>query len=156
MRPARAAGLTRKGTLRALRAVRGRRLANRDCCTIKAYPPTEATYLIDRKRSAQPPLIIQPRALVGRVMTGEDRDRLVANITNHVKAGVTGELLPKVIHYWSSVSASLGARVAKEVNGGFGPGGRTASGSSPRVPPVARGHTGSQIGRARVIGDRYR
>jgi catalase len=61
---------------------------------------------------------VQPRALVERVMTDEDRDHLVTNISNHIKAGVTAELLPKVIDYCSSVSADLGARVAKEVNGG--------------------------------------
>jgi len=53
MRPARAAGLARKGALRVLRAVRGRRLANRDCCTIKAYPPAGATYLTGRMRSCR-------------------------------------------------------------------------------------------------------
>jgi catalase len=60
----------------------------------------------------------QPRALVERVMTDEDRDHLVTNIANHIKGGVTAEILPKVIDYWSSISTDLGARVAKEVNGG--------------------------------------
>jgi catalase len=61
---------------------------------------------------------VQPRALVERVMTDEDRDHLVTNITNHIRAGVHAEMLPKVIDYWTSVSPDLGARVAKEVNGG--------------------------------------
>jgi catalase len=61
---------------------------------------------------------VQPRALVEQVMTDEDRDHLVTNITNHIKAGVHADVLPRVIDYWSSVSPDLGARVAKEVNGG--------------------------------------
>jgi catalase len=61
---------------------------------------------------------VQPRALYERVMTDTDRQHLVTNITNHVKAGVTAEVLPRVIEYWRSVHHDLGARVAKEVNGG--------------------------------------
>jgi catalase len=60
----------------------------------------------------------QPRALVEQVMTDEDRDHLVTNITGHIKGGVTAEMLPRVIEYWSNVSPDLGARIAKEFNGG--------------------------------------
>jgi catalase len=60
---------------------------------------------------------VQPRALVERVMTDEDRDHMVTNITNHVRAGVSAELRPRVIEYWTNVSQDLGARVAKEING---------------------------------------
>ena len=60
----------------------------------------------------------QPRALVEQVMTDEDRDHLVTNITGHIKGGVTAEMRPRVIEYWSNVSPDLGARIAKEFNGG--------------------------------------
>jgi catalase len=58
----------------------------------------------------------QPRTLVEQVMTDEDRDHLVTNISNHIKAGVHAETLPRVLEYWTSVSADLGARVAKTVS----------------------------------------
>jgi catalase len=60
---------------------------------------------------------VQPRALVEQVMTDEDRDHLVTNITGHIKNGVTAELRPRVIEYWTNISSDLGARIAKEVNG---------------------------------------
>jgi catalase len=57
----------------------------------------------------------QPRALVETVLSAEDRDRLVTNITSHVKAGLRAGLRPKVIAYWAAVSPALGARVARSV-----------------------------------------
>jgi catalase len=57
----------------------------------------------------------QARALVETVLSGADRDRLVANIAGHVRGGVSPGLLPRVIAYWSSVSPALGARVAQAV-----------------------------------------
>jgi catalase len=57
----------------------------------------------------------QPRALVQSVLSGNDRDHLVSNIVAHVKDGVSPNLLPRVIAYWTSVSAGLGARVAMGV-----------------------------------------
>jgi catalase len=60
---------------------------------------------------------VQPRALVEQVMTDEDRDHLVTNITGHIKNGVTAQLRPRVIEYWTNISSDLGARIAKEVNG---------------------------------------
>jgi catalase len=60
---------------------------------------------------------VQPRALVEQVLSAEDRDHMVTNITGHIKAGVTPELLPRVIDYWTKVSPDLGARISKAVNG---------------------------------------
>jgi catalase len=57
----------------------------------------------------------QPRALVESVLSREDGDRLVANIASQVKAGVSVSLLPKVIAYWTAVSPSLAARVARSI-----------------------------------------
>jgi catalase len=61
---------------------------------------------------------VQPRALYERAMSETDREHLVTNITNHVQAGVTADILPRVIDYWRNVHPDLGARVAKNVNGG--------------------------------------
>ena len=60
---------------------------------------------------------VQPRALVEQVLSAEDRDHMVTNITGHIKAGVTPELLPRVIDYWTKVSPDLGARISKALNG---------------------------------------
>jgi catalase len=60
---------------------------------------------------------VQPRALYEAVLTELDRENLVTNIVNHVRAGVSQEVLPRVVEYWRSVHADLGARVAKGVNG---------------------------------------
>jgi catalase len=61
---------------------------------------------------------VQPRALYETVMTDTDREHLVSNIVGHIKGGVSPQILPKVFDYWTSVSADLGARVRKELNGG--------------------------------------
>jgi catalase len=60
---------------------------------------------------------VQTRTLVEHVMSDEDRDHLVTNIANHIKSGVHPDTLPRVLDYWRNVSADLGARVAKEING---------------------------------------
>jgi catalase len=40
------------------------------------------------------------------------RERLVSNIGGHLAAGVTEEVLRRVIGYWHNVDADLGGRVA--------------------------------------------
>jgi catalase len=55
---------------------------------------------------------VQPRALYRDVMTDTDREHLVTNIVNHVKAGVKPDVLPRVIEYWTNVDPDLGSRVA--------------------------------------------
>lgn len=56
---------------------------------------------------------VQPRALWQQVLSEEDREHLVQNIVGHVKAGVTEEMIGRVIQYWASVDGGLGARVAE-------------------------------------------
>jgi catalase len=51
-------------------------------------------------------------------MSETDREHLVTNIASHIRGGVTAGMLPRVIEYWRNVHPDLGARVAKEVNGG--------------------------------------
>jgi catalase len=58
----------------------------------------------------------QARDLVERVLSEQDREHLVTNITNHIKGGVHASTLPRVLHYWRSVSTDLGARIAKELS----------------------------------------
>ncbi len=45
-------------------------------------------------------------------MTDTDRDHLVANIVGHAGDHVSEAIQLRVIAYWSSVDAGLGARVA--------------------------------------------
>jgi catalase len=59
----------------------------------------------------------QPRALYCDVMTDTDKDHLVTNIVSHAKAGVTPQVVPRVIEYWASVHPDLGAQVSKQLNG---------------------------------------
>ncbi|MCU1494828.1 MAG: catalase [Acidimicrobiaceae bacterium] len=61
---------------------------------------------------------VQPRALYRDVMSDSDREHLVTNIVNHVKAGVKSDVVPRVVEYWRNVDADLGAQVAKQLNAG--------------------------------------
>ena len=55
---------------------------------------------------------VQPRALYRDVMTDTDRDHLVSNIVGHASADVSDDVQRRVVAYWTSVDAELGARVA--------------------------------------------
>jgi catalase len=55
----------------------------------------------------------QAGTLVRQVMGDTDRDHLVANIVGHASDEVTEEVQLRVIAYWSSVDADLGASVAE-------------------------------------------
>jgi catalase len=55
---------------------------------------------------------IQAGTLYRDVLTATERDHLVTNIVAHAGAGVTTEVEERVIRYWTSVDAELGARVA--------------------------------------------
>jgi catalase len=67
------------------------------------------------EKHAQDNDFVQPRALYRDVMTETDREHLVTNIVNHVKAGVKTDMLPRVIEYWTNVDPDLGGRVAMGV-----------------------------------------
>jgi catalase len=54
----------------------------------------------------------QPGILYRDVMSQADRDHLVTNIVTHVSAGVSPAVQSRVVEYWASVDAGLGARVA--------------------------------------------
>ena len=55
----------------------------------------------------------QAGALVRQVMDDTDRDHLVSNIIGHASDQVTVEVQLRVIAYWTSVDANLGARIAE-------------------------------------------
>ena len=54
----------------------------------------------------------QAGTLVREVMDDTDRDHLASNIIGHASAGVTRAVQSRVVDYWRSVDADLGARVA--------------------------------------------
>jgi catalase len=60
----------------------------------------------------------QPGALYRDVMSETDREHLATNIVNHVRQGVLTEVQARVVEYWASVDADLGARVAKGLGTG--------------------------------------
>jgi catalase len=55
---------------------------------------------------------IQPRTLYRDVMDDTDRDHLVTNIVAHAGDHVSADVQARVVEYWTSVDADLGARVA--------------------------------------------
>jgi catalase len=58
----------------------------------------------------------QPRTLWEKVLTGTERDHLVANIAAHAGAPeVTAEMRKRVVEYWTNVHADLGAGVSGEL-----------------------------------------
>jgi catalase len=75
----------------------------------------------------------QPGALFREVMDDTDREHLVANIVGHASDEVSNEMQLRVIAYWSSVDADLGARVAA----GLGHANSNGAGSVDAVKLVA-------------------
>jgi catalase len=57
--------------------------------------------------------LVQPRALWERVLSPVEREHLVGNIAAHASAGVTPEVLGRVVEYWTAVHPELGAGVAR-------------------------------------------
>jgi catalase len=54
----------------------------------------------------------QPGTLYREVMNETDREHLVTNIVAHASDGVSADVKKRVIGYWTSVDADLGAHVA--------------------------------------------
>ena len=50
----------------------------------------------------------QARTLYQKVLSETDRAHLVANIVGHVKGGVTAEMKPRVIEYWTNIDKISG------------------------------------------------
>jgi catalase len=54
----------------------------------------------------------QAGTMYRKVLDGAARERLVTNITGHLKQGLQPDVLARAIEYWTSVDTDLGARVA--------------------------------------------
>lgn len=51
--------------------------------------------------------------LVRKVMSDEQRDRLVSNIIGHLKNGVTEPILKRAFEYWNNIDKDIGERIEK-------------------------------------------
>ncbi|MHB1987318.1 MAG: catalase [Acidimicrobiales bacterium] len=63
---------------------------------------------------------VQPGTLYRNVLSEQARERLVANITDHLSNGVAEPVLSRAVEYWRKVDGDLGARVAKALEAGEG------------------------------------
>ncbi|TWT90911.1 Catalase [Pseudobythopirellula maris] len=59
----------------------------------------------------------QANTLVNKVMNDAERDRLVSNVTGHLKAGVSEPVLSRAFEYWRNIDKTIGDRIAKGVQG---------------------------------------
>ena len=53
----------------------------------------------------------QAGTLIREVLTQPERDALVANVIEHVNGGVTAEIKPRVVDYWTAIDPTVGAQV---------------------------------------------
>lgn len=60
----------------------------------------------------------QAHTLVREVMDDDARDRLVANVSGHLKAGVTEPVLDRAFEYWRNIDEDIGARIEQQVREG--------------------------------------
>jgi catalase len=67
------------------------------------------------ERHAQDDDFGQAGSLYRDVLDDASRERLVATIVTHVRAGVVEPVLSRVKEYWRQVDPGLGARIAKEL-----------------------------------------
>jgi catalase len=56
--------------------------------------------------------------MVRQVLDDAARDRLVSNISGHLKADVSRPVLDRAVQYWRNVDKEIGDRIANNVNGG--------------------------------------
>jgi catalase len=62
----------------------------------------------------------QAATLVRDVLDDAERDRMVSNIVGHDSQDVSDDVQGRMIGYWTSVDANLGARVAASLGCGAG------------------------------------
>jgi catalase len=60
----------------------------------------------------------QPGTMVREVLDDAARDRLVSNVSGHLKQGVSRPVLDRALQYWRNIDKEIGDRIAHEVNGG--------------------------------------
>src|SRR4051794_37130271 len=78
----------------------------------------------------------QAGTLVREVMDDTDRDHLVSNIVGHASQDVSDDVRRRVIGYWTSVDAAIGARAAAGLGHGNGTDARKAA--TTREPDAQR------------------
>ncbi|MBA9049519.1 catalase [Streptomyces phaeogriseichromatogenes] len=54
----------------------------------------------------------QPGHLIREVMDDAQRDRLVGNVTRHLRNGVSATVRERALQYWKNIDATTGSRVA--------------------------------------------
>ncbi|MGI5437521.1 catalase [Streptomyces shenzhenensis] len=59
----------------------------------------------------------QPGTLVRNVLDDAARNRLVSNVSGHLKQGVTRPVLDRALQYWRNIDKETGDRIAHAVNG---------------------------------------
>jgi len=59
----------------------------------------------------------QPGTLVREVMDDAARNRLVANVVGHLKAGVSEPVLQRAFEYWRNIDKEIGDRISRGVKG---------------------------------------
>ncbi|WP_116213659.1 catalase [Streptomyces olivoreticuli] len=60
----------------------------------------------------------QPGTMVRQVLDDAARDRLVANVSGHLRQGVSRPVLDRAFQYWRNIDKKVGDRIATAVNGG--------------------------------------
>ncbi|KOV67738.1 catalase [Streptomyces sp. AS58] len=60
----------------------------------------------------------QPGTMVRSVLDDAQRDRLVSNVSGHLKNGVTRPVVDRALQYWRNIDKEIGDRIAHNVNGG--------------------------------------
>ncbi|MFG2710192.1 catalase [Streptomyces goshikiensis] len=60
----------------------------------------------------------QPGTMVRQVLDDAARERLVANVSGHLKDGVSGLVLERAFQYWRTIDKAVGDRIAAAVSGG--------------------------------------
>lgn len=58
----------------------------------------------------------QARALIRKVMDEPARERLVANVSGHLKEGVSKPVLQRAFDYWKKIDQEIGERIEKAVS----------------------------------------
>nr|WP_255344937.1 catalase-related domain-containing protein [Streptomyces avermitilis] len=56
--------------------------------------------------------------MVRQVLDDAARDRLVSNVSGHLKADVSRPVLDRAVQYWRNIDKEIGDRIASNVNGG--------------------------------------
>jgi catalase len=70
----------------------------------------------------------QAHVLVREVMDEAERERLVSNVAQHVRGGVSKELLQRIFEYWKRIDSEVGVRIQDAVRAAPSNGSHTTEG----------------------------